>query len=225
VLNRSAGRRPIFRADADFVAFERIMLEAHRRFPIPILAWCILHNHWHFAVFPDENHDGRVTEFFRWLTHTHAMRWRVAHHTVGDGPLYQGRFKSFLVEEDDRYLFAILRYVERNALSAGIVRRAERWRWSSLWTRLHGTPEMRALLAPWPIERPRNWVAQVNEPLTERELAHLRMSVAKQRPFGSDSWAERTAARFGLSHTLRDRGRPAATLNESNLKEKGDTEK
>jgi putative transposase len=192
------------------------MLEAHRRFPIPILAWCILHNHWHVVVFPQE--DGHVTEFFRWLTHTHAMRWRVAHHTVGDGPLYRGRFKSFLVEDDDRHLFAVLRYVERNARSAGIVRRAERWRWSSLWTRLHGTPEMRSLLAPWPIELPRNWIAQVNAPLTDREVARIRTSIAKQCPFGSDRWAVRIATRLGLSHTLRERGRPVTPAKSKTAK-------
>jgi REP element-mobilizing transposase RayT len=82
----------MFRRDADFEAFEGIMQEAHELHPIRILSYCLMSNHWHFVVWPER--DGQVTEFFRWLTHTHAMRWRVSHHTVGYGHLYQGRFKT-----------------------------------------------------------------------------------------------------------------------------------
>ena len=106
----------MFRKEADFEAFERVMVEAHERQPIRILSYCVLSNHWHFVVWPEE--DGQLTDFFRRLAHTHAMRWRVSHRTVGYGHLYQGRFKSFPVQSDD-HLLGLLRYVERNPLSAG----------------------------------------------------------------------------------------------------------
>ena len=64
----------MFRKDADFEAFERVMVEAHQRQPIRILSYCVLSNHWHFVVWPE--HDGQLTDFFRRLAHTHAMRWR-----------------------------------------------------------------------------------------------------------------------------------------------------
>ena len=76
-----------------------------------ILAWCAMRTHWHFVVWPQE--EGEVTAYFRWLSHTHAMRWHVAHNTVGRGHLYQGRFKSFPVEEDEHFL-TVCRYVERS---------------------------------------------------------------------------------------------------------------
>jgi putative transposase len=50
---------------------------------------------WHVIVWPRE--DGQLSASFRRLAHTHAMRWRVSHRTVGYGHLYQGRFKSFAV--------------------------------------------------------------------------------------------------------------------------------
>jgi putative transposase len=62
----------LFRTDEDFQAFRRVMVEAHRRHPLRILAYCILSNHWHFVVWPMA--DGQVTDNFRWLAHTHAMR-------------------------------------------------------------------------------------------------------------------------------------------------------
>ena len=131
MLNRSVGKMYLFGKDADFEAFQRVMIEAHQRHPIRILCYCVLSNHWHFAVWPDA--DGQVTAFFRWLAHTHAMRWRVAHRTVGYGHLYQGRFKSFPVQSDE-HLLTVLRYIERNAVGPGWSR-AEHWRWSGLWAR------------------------------------------------------------------------------------------
>jgi putative transposase len=205
VLNRAVGTIPLFADDADFEAFQRVMVEAHLRHPIRILAYCVLSNHWHFVVWPDS--DGEVTDFFRWLAHTHAMRWRVAHRTVGYGHLYRGRFKSFPVQRDE-HLLSVLRYVERNALGAGLVERAEDWRWGSLWARRRGDKSLKALLSPWPVERPRDWVARVNAPLSARELGRLRVSIERGRPFGGDEWIKRTARVLGLEHTVRPKGRP-----------------
>ncbi len=72
VLNRSDGKIYLFGKDADFEAYQRVMIEAYQRHPICILSYCVLSNHWHFAVWPDA--DGQVTAFFRWLAHTQAMR-------------------------------------------------------------------------------------------------------------------------------------------------------
>lgn len=205
VLNRSVGKMTLFAQDADFEAFQRVLLEAHRRHPIRILSYCIVSNHWHFVVWPQT--DGEVTAFFRWLAHTHAMRWRVAHRTVGDGPVYQGRFKSFPVQSDD-HLLTVLRYVERNALGAGLVERAEHWRWGGLWARVHGDDALEAILSPWPVERPKDWLRRVNAPLSAKELRRLRLSLQRGQPYGEEGWVQRTAQSLGLEHTLRPEGRP-----------------
>jgi putative transposase len=207
ILNRTVAGLPLFRKEADFEAFERIMVEAHERHPLRILAWCLMRNHWHFVVWPRE--DGEVTAYFRWLAHTHAMRWHVAHNTVGRGHLYQGRFKSFPIEENEHF-FTATRYVERNALSAGVVRRAEEWRWGSLWARRQGNEQLRSILSDWPLNRPRNWVALVNEPLKEKEVERFQICIARNRPFGSEAWQQQQARQLGLSHTLRNEGRPKA---------------
>ena len=140
------------KGDKDFAAMERSSSRRTTKHPLRILAYCLMGNHWHFVVWPAA--DGQMSGFFRWLTLTHAVRWRVAHRTVGWGHLYRGRFKSFPIQRDEN-LLEVLRYVERNALSAGLVRRAEDWRWSSLWARRHGSAELRAVLHPWPVRRPR----------------------------------------------------------------------
>lgn len=205
VLNRAVARVPLFRKEADYAAFERVLLEAYERTPTRILAWCIMRNQWHFVIWPRQ--DGELTAFLRWLAHTHAMRWHVAHKTGGCGHLYPGRFKSFPVQADDHFL-TVCRYVERNALTAKVVRRAEDWRWGSLWARHSGPPELKVLLSDWPVPRPRNWVKLVNEPMTAREVDAVRTSIVRSRPFGSPTWPLKTAGRLGLMHTIRSEGRP-----------------
>src|ERR1051325_2400699 len=138
VLNRAVARIKIFRSQGDYLAFERTLEEAHRRLAVPILAYCVMPTHWHLVLYPKR--DGDLSEFMYWLTLTHVQRWRTSHDTIGDGPLYQGRFKSFAIQ-DDSHLLTVLRYVERNPLRARLVRRAEEWKWSSLHRRVDGTVE------------------------------------------------------------------------------------
>jgi putative transposase len=205
VSNRSVGRMRLFRGNADFEAFQQVMVECYERHPIRILSYGVLSNHWHFADWPKT--DDQVPAFFRWLAHTHAMRWRVAHRTVGDGPVYQGRLKSFPVQSDE-HLLTVLRFVERNPLGAGLVARAEHWHWSSLWARTHGDDAIKGILSPWPVQRPVDWTRRVNAALSARELGRLRVSVARGQPFGENEWVKRMVRAHRLEHTVRPQGRP-----------------
>ncbi|TWT78831.1 hypothetical protein CA13_02280 [Planctomycetes bacterium CA13] len=72
-------------------------------------------NHLHLVLQPSEN--GGMSHFLRWSTLTHTMRYHAHYHTEGEGYVYQGRFKSFPVQDDDHFL-DLCRYVERNAKRA-----------------------------------------------------------------------------------------------------------
>jgi putative transposase len=207
VLNRAVARLPLFERAADYEAFTEVLQEALRRERLPIFAYSLMPNHWHFVVRPDADH--QVSTFFRWLTHTHTMRWHASHHTVGTGHLYQGRFKAFPIEEDD-HLLTVMRYVERNPLRANLCRRAEEWKYGSAWHRTNGTAVSEAILSPWPIPRPAMWLDHVNQPQTSGEVEVIRKSIARGMPYGTDRWVSQTAARLEIKHTLRPRGRPAA---------------
>ncbi len=158
---------------------------------------------------------GDLSDYLRLLTLTHTQRWHASHRTVGTGHLYQGRFKSFLVATDD-HLLTVCRYVERNALRANLVRKAENWRWGSLWHCRKQTKDKQKLLSDWPVTRPRNWVSYVNHPQTIAELEALRRCVNRGTPYGSDTWVQRTAKQLGLESTLRQRGRPRKEISASN---------
>jgi putative transposase len=129
VLNRGAGRQMLFEDDADYAAFLRAMDDVLRDDPIRVLGYCLMGNHWHLVLWPQR--DGQLARFMQRLTITHVRRWTEHRHRVGWGSVYQGRFKSFPVQ-DDAHLTTVLRYVERNPLRAKLVPRAESWRWSSL---------------------------------------------------------------------------------------------
>ena len=202
-LNRANARLAIFTKDGDFEAFERVLTEAIARHDMQLLAYCILRNHFHLVLWPKA--DGDLSRFMRWLTLTHTQRWHAHHHSAGTGHLYQGRFKSFPVQSD-AHLYTVCRYVERNALRAGLVERAEQWRWGSLWWTRHKSPAVP--LSPWPIARPRDWVARVNAPLTRAEEEAVQRCIQRNQPYGARDWQAATASRLGLESTFRPRGRP-----------------
>ena len=207
-LNRGVGRRQIFDKPQDYLAFERVIADALAAEPLHVLAYCLMPNHWHLLLRPEQ--DGQLGRFMQRLTMTHTRRWQEHYHEVGTGHLYQGRFKSFPVQHDGHFL-TVARYIERNALRAGLVERAEDWPWSSLWRRagrVYDSQRPALPLANWPMEQPSDWLAWVNEPQTDAELNELRMAVGRGRPFGSGPWRRSMVERLNLQSSERARGRP-----------------
>ena len=206
-MNRGNGRLTVFADDDDLLAFETVLELAAERFPqVQILAYCLMPNHWHLVVRPTE--DGVLSRFVAWVTLTHTKRWHMHRETSGEGHLYQGRFRSFLVQPGKPFV-KVCRYVERNALRAGLVARAEDWRWGSLWRWRSGTTEQTRLLSGWPDppgRRPRGWVERVNRPQSIEELEVIRLSIQRGRPLGDPEWMDFTIKQYGLESTLRSRG-------------------
>jgi putative transposase len=193
----------IFSRDGDYAAFEKAMGQALELTPVRLLSYCLMPNHWHLVLWP--RLDGELSRLMFWLTMTHTQRWRHARGLVGLGPLYQGRFKAFPVETDAHYL-TVCRYVERNALRANLVARAEEWKWSSLNARVSGREGL--TLSPWPVAMPGDWLNWVNEPQTDAEVQQVRSRIRTGRPLGSPEWERRAAERLGIDLTPKPRGRP-----------------
>ncbi len=201
VLNRGNGRAEVFHKDADFAAFVDLMAEANERLSLRVLGYVLMPNHFHLVLWPRAN--GDLSRWMQWLLTSHVRRYHRHYH--GSGHVWQGRFKAFPIEQDE-HLLAVLRYVERNPLRAGLVRRAEAWAWSSAAWRVSG--QRPALLSEWPVGCPRNWLAKLNAEQTEAEAAALRRSIDRGTPFGDERWTVRIARRLGLESSLRPRGRP-----------------
>ncbi|HTU65384.1 MAG TPA: transposase [Steroidobacteraceae bacterium] len=201
VINRGNKKARVFHQAADFDQFLAAIYLAQERLEVPILAMCLMPNHFHLVVRPKSDADfGRWT---RWLFTAH-VRWHHAKYETS-GHVWQGRYKAFAIQED-HHLQTVMRYVERNALRANLVERAEDWRWGSLAWRSARQPPV--ALAKSPISLPPYWRQLVNEPQSEAELEAIRTCVNRQRPFGADEWVTRYAAEHGVEHSLKPPGRP-----------------
>jgi len=201
VLNRAAKRAPLFASAADYAAFEDVLEHACSQFDVALFAYCVMPNHWHLLTSPRA--DRELSRFMHWMTTTHASRWNSHRGVRGEGAVYQGRFKAIPVSCDHHFL-CVARYVERNALRAQFVDRAEDWRWSSLWRRYRDNAEW---LTEWPTERPLDWIDLVNTPPPAQEVDSVRRAIARREPFGDAAWRTQIAVTHGV-RPHRSRGRP-----------------
>lgn len=205
VINRANARLPIFFEEEDYILFENVLEEAQEKFSMRILAYCLMPNHFHLVLYP--RNDGDMGRFMQWLTLTHTQRWHQANNTKGSGHLYQGRYKSFLIQ-DDRHLLSVIRYVERNALRAKLVKKAENWGFCSLARRLSDDKKRNEVLSAWPIEEPKDYLSFVNTHQSKEEEERIRASVVRGKPFGEDMWTLKMIKKFRLETTVRATGRP-----------------
>jgi putative transposase len=201
LINRGNNKSVVFHQPGDYRSFLRLIDTAQERIRLKLLAFCLMPNHVHLVVSPDGATD--VSRWMHWLMTTHSHRHHLRYGT--SGCVWQGRFRSFPIKCDG-HLLTVMRYVERNALRAGLVERAEHWPWGSLALRVRGTRGTR--LARAPIALPENWHTLVNEPQTPAELEALRECVNRQRPYGDARWTETAAGHATRDLPRRPRGRP-----------------
>jgi len=125
MLNRGNAAQTVFHKVEDYQAFLRVLGEALARYPVELFSFTRMPNHWHMVLRPSE--DGLMGRMLRWVTATHTQRYHAHYQTAGAGHLYQSRYKSFPIADDDHFLI-VCRYVERNPLRANLVERAEDYR-------------------------------------------------------------------------------------------------
>ena len=202
MINRGNGRQAVFQKPEDYDVFIKAMAHASIEVPMRVLGFCLMPNHFHLVVWPEN--DGDLSRWMQWVLNMHVRRYHQHYQTSGH--VWQGRFKSFPIEQNE-HLLTVLRYVERNPVRAALVRRAEKWRMSSArhWSDASERP---SCLTAGPVRRPKKWLDRVNEAITAAELEAVRRSVERGAPYGSPEWVARTAKSLGLESTLRPRGRP-----------------
>jgi putative transposase len=202
VLNRAIQGTTIFFDSEEYSRFLELAREGSARFGVRVLAYCIMPNHWHFVFWPTT--DEGLSDFMRWLASRHALLWRMRQGSRGRGAVYQGRFKAIGVQCDGHF-FRLCRYVERNALRAGLVGRAEEWPWGS--ASVSSTGPGRPALCDWPLPKPADWLEHLNEPDPPESLEEIRRAVRRNVHLGDAVWQESTVERLDWS-SGRGRGRP-----------------
>ena len=209
VINRGNNRQNVFRKQADFAAFLAALGELKERKPFHLYGYCLLNNHFHLLLRPI---GASISRIMQSLLVSHTQRYH-RHYNSG-GHVWQGRFKSPVIQSDE-HLLAVLRYIEANPLRAQIVKRADDYPWSSY--RSHGLGQADELidslinyeeLSPQPAMRRRKWAEKVHQPMEEAKLDAIRRSSATGLPYGDPNWVTRLAKRLDLDLTIRPRGRP-----------------
>ena len=204
VLNRGVGKMKLFRSRKDFEAFQRCLVATQQSTPVRMLAYCVMNNHWHLVLWPEE--DGDLAKFMLRLTTMHVRRWLINRHQVGTGHVYQGRYKSFAVQEDD-HLATVCRYVERNPVRAGAADASAQWLWSSAGQ--NALPDaLRVGLTDLPIPRRRDWAQWGDLPQTPAEEEALDQCLKRNRPFGDERWLKKMQSTLGWREPLKI-GRPS----------------
>ena len=134
VLSRGNERKEVFRDDKDRTLFTEIPGEMSERFSVDIFAYVLMGNHYHLLI---RTNRPNISKCLQWLGVTYTRRFNIRHRRSGH--LFQGRFKSFLVE-NEKYLLVLSCYIHRNPLRAGFVRRLVDYQWSSYTVYAYGRP-------------------------------------------------------------------------------------
>ena len=157
-VNRGQDGRALFVEDTQFQHFIDLMAEGKRRYPVRIYAYCLLSNHFHLLM--SQREDKAVSAYMQWVQGRYGFNLRYDDLTLGQGHVYQRRFWSEVIGFGPWHFINVQRYIEANPLVAGLVTRAEHWKWNSLWEReTHG----RSLLDASPLLLPDDWLDQVNK--------------------------------------------------------------
>jgi putative transposase len=209
VINRGNNRSPIFFEDGDYLAFLKALGDLKQNRPFELYGYCLMPNHIHLLLRPG---DTTISRLMQVLLGSHTQRYHLFHQSCGH--VWQGRFKSPVIQDDD-HLLTVLRYIEANPVRAKMVAHAGEYRWSSFGS--HGLGRVDALLdhidlyhdlAKTAPARQRRWSSFVHQQPSDEELVALRRSTQKGLPFGEPSWVEKLGERLGLDFVIRPKGRP-----------------
>lgn len=171
-MNRANARLEINFMNDDYDLFLKTLKEAQEIFETDILAFAVMNNHFHLIIKTKIN--GEMGQFMKRITLTYTQRWHRKHKTVGYGHLFQGRYKSVLIK-DQKQLLTVIRYVERNPLTAKLIKNPLDWYYTSLYQRSKTVAkEFKIKLSEWPFEEPIDYIENLIQPITEKEKRRMR---------------------------------------------------
>jgi putative transposase len=209
MTQRGNHRADVFRDDADRFHYMRLLHEHAAAHDVWLWTYTLMTNHIHTIVVP-QSATG-LSEVFR---NAHSVYGRWFNKKYGlSGHLWQGRFYSCVLSES--HLWAAARYVERNPVRAGIVQRAEDYRWSSARAHVYGKSDplldsgfpLTGLIGDWS-----GWLAAGD---VDSQLKAIRTATAHDYPFGDEAFVERLEAEFGRPLRPQRAGRKRKAKNEA----------
>ncbi|MDP7005917.1 MAG: transposase [Phycisphaerales bacterium] len=212
ILNRRVDRRTLYHCPEDYESYRDLMCEAVCKFDLNILEWVLMPNHWHMLVVPETKY--HVSNFMQWLSGTHAKRVRIKTDTVGNGCVYQSRYKAFPVKPGT-HLHRLRNYLSMNPVKANLVVNPFDWEWGSARRVRSDTPLSVIPISKGPSPHHPNLEDLLTIPikLTVIQAARLKESIERGVPYGDEGWTELMIEKHGLEYTRAKTGRPKLTAS------------
>jgi len=209
VVQRGHNRNPSFLQDHDRELYLGLLNEFRSKYRCSIHAYVLMTNHVHLLLTPQE--DGGVSNLMRRLGMAFVSGMNRRYGRTGSG--WEGRFWSSVVDSSS-YLLKCHRYIELNPVRAGLVKRAERFRWSSHSHNAFGAPlpmvephpEFLALGADDDCRRSA-YRRLFAAPMEDVEVERIRVALRSNLPIGSDEFLKDLERRFGRPMTRQRSGR------------------
>ena len=211
VVNRGNNRQVVFAQDIDYEHYLKILKRYKEKFQFKIFAYCLMTNHIHLLLKTSEAET--ISNIMKAVTIAHTRYYH--HKYTASGHVWQGRFKSPIVS-DDEYLLTLMRYIEQNPVRAGIAASPEEYIFSSCRANLSIEKDSIVDKEDNPVllgmgssieERVKRYKAFVLELLDEDKLGTIRKSLGGKNNFASEKFQEQINVLVS-ANKKRTRGRP-----------------
>ncbi|MBI4865975.1 MAG: transposase [Candidatus Wallbacteria bacterium] len=201
VVQRGNRRQRTFFSSGDRLLYLQLLKQGARQFGVDVWSYCLMDNHVHLVLVPPT--ESSLSDCMGWVHFNYSRR--VNSRQGWTGFLWQGRYFSAPVGEDK--VAAVVRYVERNPVRAGMVPRAEDFVWSSAAARVGGKPDpllSRCCLT----DEIRDWSSFLQSEDCRQASAELRARTRTGRPLGSPEFVAQLELRTGRRLLPSPPGRP-----------------
>lgn len=201
MIQRGNRNQRVFFSSSDKRAYLKMVSSYCQREKVQIWCYCLMENHVHLIAVPEECGNLR-----RAFGETHKKyTWMINARNDWRGHLWQGRFISYPM--DEAYLYACVRYIERNPVRAGIVDKPEDYPWSSARAHIFGLKD--EILSPLPSYfRISNWQDYLHGVERDEEIMPFRECARSGRPLGGNEFITKLESITGIRVRPKPPGRP-----------------
>ncbi len=204
ITQRGNYRQDVFEDDEDRVSYLSWINDYSKKYKLSIVAYCLMDNHVHFIAIPRK--DDSLAKVFS-ISHMRYSQY-FNKKKKASGHLWQGRFYSCVMDDD--YLVTALRYVERNPVRAGIVRKPWQWKWSSAGEHVgqrNGIIDIENITTLIDTSD-EEWKDYIDLAENREEVENIRKHTLLGRPLGTEDFIAKLGKRLGKVLSVLPRGRP-----------------
>ncbi len=209
ITQRGNNRATVFFDDEDRQTYLRLLKSYSEKHHLQIWAYCLMSNHLHLLAVPETE-----TSLARGIGLTNQVYTQYLNRKLHQsGRIWQNRFFSCIVE-NDQYLWAVARYIERNSLKVGLAESAETYQWSSARAHINGTSDTLLAASSWLSRQEQQSYAEFVRNGDDEADKAIRKATNSGRPFGSESFIDMMEFQLDQPIKAKQPGRPRIKTGE-----------